>query len=233
MKNILIAILAVIIILLTLSFFGNSRKINSLTTSLTLADSAVNSLNKVVYSKDVQLSSSQSQIRSLTDSLFHMGEKHEKEIKKIHAFYSGKTTVTIKEVPVPYVDKPAMKKWEDSVSKKCDQVINYYELNTIPVDTKASVSDPYYSFSATIKKDTLLVHNLTFTDTQYIRFVTVKKFLHRKKIKVEVTHTNPYFKNQGVSAMLYTPPKQHLFLKGAAVGAAGYFIIVNILPLIK
>lgn len=202
-------------------------------------DSVLNRANQVVYSAQVQLTQSQEEIKRLSAEKFDLQKKHEKEIKKVHSFYASRTKVEIDSILVPYKDTSWTKKWKDSVRANCAGVISWYEDSTVRIGTNALDSNKYYKVDMTVQKGGVQINNIQFVDSQYVRMVTVKggffkkvegkrKFHVKPSVKVQVVHTNPYFKNTGMDAIMYEPPKRKGgFLAGVITGAAATILIIT------
>lgn len=207
-------------------------------------DSVTNSLNQVVYSTRVQLGESQRELKEVTQEKFNLEKKHEKEIKKVHAFYASRTKVELDSVLVPYKDTSWTKHWKDSVKANCAGVIMWYEDSTVLIGTKATDSSKFYKVDMTVQKQGVEINNIQFVDSQYVRFVTVKggffkkvegkrKFHVKRSLQVQVLHTNPHFKNTGMDAIMYDPPKKKGgLIRGIIIGGTVIYTLTEILPLI-
>jgi hypothetical protein len=185
----------------------------------------------------------QKQLLSYSDSIFKLGKKHEKQIKEIKAFYSSRVKTRIDSVDVPYIDTPAMRKWEDSVLLNCKDVIQYYEDSSVLIGTKASIETPYYTIDATVNKASITIDSLSIIDTQYVRVVMMKGGLFKKPLKgkrkfytkpypqVEVMHKNPYIQTIEAQATIVEDKRSGKpLLTGAVIGASLFFIVTEILP---
>jgi hypothetical protein len=129
----------------------------------------------------------------------------------------------------------AEKRFSDSVERACAVVINYYRDSTVKVGTKAKEITPYYTIDATIQKDSLQINNVSFTDSQYVRFVVLKggllkrdqnHKLHlflKKSMQVQILHTNPKMHVTGSNSVIYTPKvKSRWFEKLVLIGTGVY-----------
>ena len=109
---------------------SSESKVNELRDSVVQVTTFLNQSGQKVEQLEAQVTNNQASIRQLTDDKFNLTRKHEKEIKQIHAYYKGQTSVDIDTQYVPYVDTTGRKKWQDSVMANCKDVIDYYEDST-------------------------------------------------------------------------------------------------------
>lgn len=209
---------------------SSESKVNELRDSVVQVTTFLNQSGQKVEQLEAQVTNNQASIRQLTEDKFNLTRKHEKEIKQIHAYYKGQTSVDIDTQYVPYVDTTGRKKWQDSVMANCKDVIDYYEDSTVLVGTQFKSDSSYYSIEGTVEKNGLKINHISIKDTQYIRFVTLKggffkkvdnktKFYAKRRVVVQVKHTNPYFNTTSGQGILYQPPKNNNFSKGAAFGS--------------
>lgn len=194
------------------------------------------SLNQQIGIKDIEIVDNQEKMKDLRASLFETTEKYNNKVKEVEALIAQGTIVSIKEVKVPYVDSVKMKKWEDSVKVKCAEVIKYYEDSTVMVGKEAKDSTGYYKIDAVVQKDGLKVNEIQFIDSQYISITEFKggffkrntkgklKFYEPRKTKVEIKHTNPYFKNTGTAAYMFQKKPNNGYLGGVVHGAIAGFL---------
>lgn len=231
-KEILIILLLGGLVLSLFDGCGKGKELVEIRKELRVADSMKNELGQTVYRQNVQIVQKDTELKAYTDSIFNLKKKHEKEVKKVHAFYATRTKVEIDSVLVPYKDTSWTKKWKDSIRANCAAVIQYYEDSTVRVGTVAKDSTPYYNIELTVQKAGVLVNTIQFVDSQYIRVVTIKgglfkrditgkRMFHvKRRMEVQVLHTNPYFKNIGINSIVVVPPKDGAFVKGLLTGAA-------------
>lgn len=183
-------------------------------------DSINNELGQVVYQQKVQIVQDQEGFKKYTDSMFKLNARQEKKIKDVLSYYQSLLSAKIENQTIPYLDTLSMKKWEDSVKSRCQEVIDYYESNTITVPREAQDSTQYYNMSFTVRQDSLKVNKVELIDTQHIRFVVFKGGLFKRdvdgkmhiiknrEVAVQTLHTNPYIKIKGQQSALFTQPKK-------------------------
>lgn len=235
-KNILIGGLILVVGVLLIRGCSLEKDLASLKLVNSLSsqkfDSILNSKNQVIYQQEVALSSSKEDLKNLTDSIFSLNKKHEREIKGVIAFYSERSKIIIDSFPIPYVDSVEMKRFSDSIEEKCKEVIDYYRDSTISVPRTAKIDSTNFDISLTIRKSDVYVNTISILDTQYIRFAERKGGLFKKdvygkrnfilprQIIAQVLHTNPdlHIINQQ-SAVYVKKPKilQKILLVGAGI----------------
>lgn len=241
LKTIIIVVLGIGLIFSLLDSCSNRRKNEELSFQLRVADSVKNKLGQTVYSQDVQITQKDEELKKYSDSVFNLGKKHARQIKEVHAYYASRTKVEMDSVLVPYEVKVKDKKWEDSIAQACKVVIDYYKDSTVKIGSKANDSSRFYKVELTVQKEGVLLNNIQFIDSQHIRIVTIKggllkrnyegkfKFHVKKRMKVEVLHTNPYFVNEGINAIFVEEKKKNHFLKGLLLGGGAVLITTLIL----
>lgn len=221
-KNIIIAGLAALALFLYIDGCSKKKRAEKAETEVALltldkqkSDSVINKLNQTVYTQEVVIVKNQESFKNYTDSMFNLFKKQERQIKNVIAYYKGSTNTTIEKVPVPYIDTLGLKKWEDSVQQRCSSVIAYYEANTISVPRTAKDSTANYSVDFSVRKDSLVVNEISIPDNQQLRFVTLKggflkkdtygkrHFILGKKLQVQVLHSNPLIKVTGQSSVIF------------------------------
>ena len=220
-QAIIIAVLTIILIMLLFDKCNKEAAYEQLV--LKYETDIVNikdSVGKVITVKDAEIVNNQQSMKDLREQLFQTTEKYNNKVEEVKALIAQGIRVIIKEVPVPYVDTIKMKKWGDSVKLKCSEVIRYYEDSTIAIGARAKDSTGYYKIDATVQKEGLKVNEIQFIDSQYISITDFKggffkrntkgklKFYEPRKTKVEIKHTNPYFKNTSTDAFMFDGKKQ-------------------------
>jgi len=216
----IVCLVAIIIVLLFDKCKSNSAYSELVLKHETDISKIKDSLGKVITVKDAEIVTNQQSMQDLRAKLFETTDKYNKKVEEVKVLIAQGTRVIIKEVPVPYVDSVKMKKWGDSVKLKCAEVIRYYEDSTVAIGTQAKDSTPYYKIDATVKKEGLKINEIQFIDSQYISITDFKggffkrntkgklRFYEPRKTKVEIKHTNPYFKNTNTDAFLFDGKKQ-------------------------
>lgn len=199
------------------------------------------SLGRIITIKDVQVVESQESIKQLRAQLFETSEAYNKKVKEVKALIAQKTVFIVKDKLIPYKDTTGFKNWSDSIMANCRDVIKYYEDSTVLIGTTARDSTAYYDVSLTILKNGIRVDSVTLIDSQYVSITEFKggilrrniegkfKIFLKKKIKVEIKHTNPNFKNIGIDAYMFEDKKKNLFIPGIITGAAAYFILTKLI----
>jgi len=216
----LVVILLGIILLLTCN-----RRTPSIVQDNHKYDSVLNSKNQVIYEQEAQITSSKVALKNMTDSIFALKRKHEREIKGITAYYSERTVTQIKNVYVSYVDTSAYPVLSDSLTKICAEKLS----NVIPVPRTGIISTDTFFAVMTVEKEGITVNQIEIPDTQHVRFTEIKggflkkdlegkrHFILGKQYGVQVLHTNPAIKVQGQKSAAYKQKSN--FLKHALIGA--------------
>lgn len=194
-------------------------------------DSIINQKNQVIYEQEALIVKNQEDLKRYTDSIFDLKRKHSTQIKSVVAYYSSITNTRIDSVPVPYVDTLTLRRFSDSIQKQCGTVLSYMRDSTISVPRRAKIDSTNFSIDLTIGKSSVLVNNVTFVDSQYIRFIERKGGLFKKdiygkrhfilkpQIVVQVLHSNQNIKVMGQQSAIYI--KKSKFLpKLAVIGGA-------------
>lgn len=199
-------------------------------------DSIVNKYGQIITIQEavvIRTNDEKEQLKAITDSLFNLTSKQQKQIKDVIAFYKGVTNTIIRDKLVPYKDTTGRKQWQDSLRKQCQQVIDYYEDNYISVPKQATDSTEHFSAVLTVSKEGVTINNLSIPDSQYIRFNVMKGGLFKKdtygkrhiilnkRIQVQVLHTNPLVHVTGQQSAIYIPPKKARWLEKALLIGAG------------
>jgi hypothetical protein len=229
-KNILLALGIVILLLIlnTCRLSNNVDKKDKLITAEQLAkqrlDSIVSTKNQVIYRQEAIITSNQLAINQLTDSIFSLKKRDSKNRQTI-AYYKGTTKVEVDSVDVPYLDTIAMKKFEDTVAKRCSSVIAYMNDSTITVPRTASLSTDTLSVDIDVTKSGVNLRNLSLVDTLQLRFVEHKGSLFRRaSTEIQYFHSNPYFKNIAANSVIYKPKPKPKLLQKALFIAAGIWV---------
>jgi len=236
-KNIGLGLLIVALLFSMLRTCAKSEQLGKLKAdSFHQIDSIKNAYNQVVILKDVEIINSKDALKKATDSLFNLKVSQDKKIKEVIAYYKGKTKIVIDSVDVPYIDTAATKIWEDSVKAACSKVIEYYEANTIAVPKIAKDSTKNYKADLTATLSGITINNLELNDEQAIRWVVYKGGLFKKdiigkrhlwlkkKLGVQVIHTNPYIKVVGAESAIYQAPKKPRILEKILFTGIGIYL---------
>ena len=188
----------------------------------------LNKKGDTIYSQKSIITSSQSAIRNLTDSIFDL-KKKDKKNREVIAYYRGRTTTRIDTLEIPWVDSLTMKRFEDSVEQKCKDVIAFYRDSAIQTPHTDSLVTEDIDVNFTLKKTnripSLVINRLAIVDTLDLQFVEHKGGLFKKKsIEVQFKHSNPYIKVDGSNSVFYKPQKKPRWFQKALLIGVGIFI---------
>ena len=240
-KAFIIIILSIFLIALLTKSCNDKKAYDLLKVDLDNVTKIKDSLGNVITVKDAQIVQNEQSIKDLRQAFFQTSEKYERQIKEVKALIIQRTEVRVDTVEVPIIDTGKMKKWADSISLICKDVIKYYEDSTVLVGTQAKDSTAYYKINATIQKNNLKINEIKFIDSQYISITEFKgglfkrntkgklRFYEPRRTKVEIKHTNPYFENKNVDAFFYEKKRNfdmNSFIKGGVIGAAVALLLI-------
>lgn len=240
-------ILIVVIIALStfsyLQFYNHKRNeqiLESQVTALKLenqrSDSIKNKLNQTVYTQQTLITSSQESIKTLVQEKFNLGKKYESQVKEVIAYYSSKTKITIREVPVPFIDTTERKHFSDSVEQNCSEVIKYINDSTVQVPRKLGIITDNFQLSGTLTLVGVVIDSLTIPDSTYLRFDKIKggflkkdfngkrKLFLKSTVQIKVLHTNPYVKIIGQNSVIYQPKAKSRMLERVLIFTAGFLL---------
>lgn len=233
MKNITIVaiITSILSVLLLLNTCRLNKKIDKQEGQITTEqlksqklDSTINTNNQTIYTQKALITSNQKVIKQLTDTVFSLKSKDQKNLSVI-AYYQGKTTTTLSKITVPYLDTAYMKHFEDSVQQNCSIVLQYIQDSTIKIGRKSGDSTPNYTISQTVQKDGIKIDSLSIPDVLSLRFVEKKGNLFRpSSFEVQYFHSNPLIKTTSSNSVFYVPKRKSFFQRvilpiGIGVGA--------------
>jgi hypothetical protein len=236
-SNFIALLLAVSVIVLFSRSCKKDEEYASLQMKYEQAVKIKDSLGRTISVKDAEIVQNQESMKELRAKLFETTEKYNKKVKEVKALIAKGTEVIIKDKPVPYIDTPKMKRWEDSVLSNCRDVIHYYEENTVPIGTSAKDSNQHYVIDMTVEKTNIKLNTIKFIDSQYIALTEMKggffkrntkgklKFYLPSKVRVEIKHTNPYFENKNIDAFFYESKSKNTYGRGIVHGAAGALLL--------
>lgn len=230
------------IILLFVSFRGCSIQDEYEKLNIKYSDAVriKDSIGRTIYVKDAKIVENQQSIKDLRAKLFETTEKYNKKVLEVNAIIASKTKVKTDTIDVPYEDTIKLKKWKDSVYKRCSDVIQFYEDSAVLVGTSAKDSTEHYKIDATVKKSGVRMNQIQFIDSQYLSITEYKggfimrddygklRFYIPKKVKVEIKHTNPYFQNTGTDAYIHKKKKSSSFAGGIVFGAVIASLLMSI-----
>jgi hypothetical protein len=99
----------------------------------------------------------------------------------------------------------------------------------ISIDT---TQDKFFQFDGDVLKNRFKINSINFPDSQRIAIIETKggmfkrdingklKIFKRKTLEIQVLHTNPYIKVNGMSSIVYKPQvKSRWFERGVLIGA--------------
>lgn len=186
----------------------------------------VNTQGKTIHTQSAILVDNTSALNKLTDSIFKLKKKDQKNTETI-AYFKEHTNTSVSEVPVPFLDTAGMKHWEDSVllANKLDT------SKFIRVPKTAVLQTKDLDFMATVNKNDLKIDHLSIPDDLNLRFVQHKgKLFKPSSIEVQFTHSNKYIQSLSANSVFYRPKKPS-FLKRivlpVAVGVGAGLLIAK------
>lgn len=192
-------------------------------------DSIKNKYGETILVQDVLITSQQSDLHNLTDSIFNLKNKHNKRIKEIILYYSNLTSTEIKDRPIPYLDKPSMKRFQDSIERKCAEVIKFYRDSSVQVPLKVKDSSAYFNFEGSVMRDSFIINKIQFVDSQYLRVIKKKNGLFKPKtFEIQMFHTSPYITTNKMTSVIYKPPKKNNGFLYPALVAVGLLIGIKL-----
>lgn len=221
----------------------NNQKatIDSLLLSNQKIDSILNKANQKITIQTAIVIDNQETIKSLSDSIFNLKNKSIRKSDKILAHISDYSSITVKDKFIPYKDTIAFKKFSDSITKKCSDVIDYYKNNTITVPRVALDSSNNFKLSATINKNGLKIDSLYIPDSIYTRIVEHKggllkrdskgkrHFFLKRSIEIQTFHTNNLIVTNKLNSIVYKPKKNSTFTKNVVVAVAASILTIKLL----
>ena len=207
--------MGIVIVLLLLNTCKMNNRLstqNSTIDSLELSnqklDSITNKQNETIYTQQVIISDNKEALDKLTDTIFNLKKKDERNTSTI-AYYKSVTSTKIRDVKVPYLDSVAMKRFNDSVYQLCSEVIDYIQDSTVKVGTRAEIKTPHFELSQTIQKTHLTIDSFSIEDTLQLRFVERKNGLFKPKtVEVQFFHSNPLVTTTQANSVYYKPKKK-------------------------
>jgi hypothetical protein len=232
-KNLIILILSIFLLTTLIKSCNDQEENKKLKLDLENISKIKDSLGNIITVKDAQIVESKEAIKELRDAFFKTSESYNKQIKEVKALITTRTLVHIDTVEVPIVDTGKMKKWADSITLKCKDVIKYYEDSTVKIGARAKDSTKHYNIEMTVNKTSIGINQLSFIDSQYVALTTMKgglfkkntqgkrKFFLPSRTRVEIKHTNPYFQNTGADAFILDKKTKRNYRNGLLHGAIG------------
>lgn len=197
-------------------------------------DSIKNELAQTVIVQETIVTNSKEEIGRLTDDIFNLKKKNERQIKEVVAYYKGIINTTLKDIDVPYVD--TIDTFPDLKDAECEVALEYYKANTVPVPRTVRDSTKDYKVDMTVTKAGVRINNLEIPDSQYVRFVNLKGGFLKKdqqgkrhlflkqSVQVQVLHTSPFIKVTGGNSVIYQAKKKGRWLEKGLLIGLGVFL---------
>lgn len=185
-------------------------------------DSFKNKYNQVIYESSVAKINNESQIKKLSDSIFSLKRKDEKQVKQIQALIRVSQRVKIDTIEIPYID--SVDRYDSSLVAKNTVVIP-------PKRFKDSTSN--YQIDGTVLLDKVLINSLTLPDTSSLRIVEKKEgFFKKRETVIQGVHSNPLFSTNGMQTVIKRgdrPSRWQRWIKPVIAGAISSFITYKII----
>lgn len=215
--TIIAIVTSILAILLLLNTCRLNRKITSQSSQITqqqLDNQEVTSLSnkqrQTISQQEVIITSSQSSINHLTDTIFNL-KKKDSHNQEVIAYYKGKTNTIITETMIPYLDTATLSHALDSVSQS---TLSYIRDSMVKVGTIAQASTPNYYLSQSIQQRGIKIDSLSIPDILQLQFIEKKGGLFKKSsIQVQYFHTNPLVRTTGSNSVIYIPRKKSFFTR--------------------
>ena len=201
-NNFLYFIIVILLFFIFIQYSCNKMKLIEFKSKIDLLniqnqklDSIKNKQGNTIYTQEVAIIESKKELKKYTDIIFNLKRKHERKVKDVITYYkkisrTGVDTFFVFEIDsIPYPEYITIEFINDS-------------MITVPRTYK--VNDPYFQFDATVKKEGMLINNISFPDTLHGRFIEKKNgFLKPKTIEYQFFNTNPYVKTQSSNSIIY------------------------------
>ena len=228
-ERILVVLLVALLLILHTCNRKNLKEKDTQITALQLEkqtlDSMVNASGQTILQQQSIVTSSQTAIQELTDSIFDLKKSQDRKIREVIAYYKGITVTKVDSVLVPYVDSGYIKKFGDSIAKGCNEVIKYLIDSTIHVPQQFSSISPDLRISGTVNKQGVLIDSLQIPDTLQLRFIERKGGLFkRRSVEIQFFHSSPYIQTTSSNSVIYQPPKKKRILEKALLIGLGVFL---------
>ncbi len=215
------------VLVITLAILAKSCSQQPTINSLQLENQAlrtlINTKNQTIYEQDVIITDNQQAIHQLTDSIFSLSRKHEKEIKRVIAYYKGTTITKLDSVLIPYLDSASLSH-KDSLIEGCRKVMQYMADSFIFVPRRVEKVTPSYRFAGTVLKEGFRIDSLSIPDTLQLRFVEKGGFLRKRTTSVQFFHSNPLITTTQANSVIYHPQKRGRWVERAIAVGLGIFI---------
>lgn len=196
----------------------------------------LNSKDVLITTQKTIITESQAAMNKLTDTIFDLKRKDAKGVRTL-AYFKAAFKARIQGLSVPYVASRSISSENlvanipDSLKEDCGELVESLLSKTVPVDTKAVISNDSLFLAATIKKESLQIDSLVIPDTIQLRFVEHRGKLFKKKYtEVQYFHSNPIFKTDKINSVMYSPKKKGFiqkFLVPVAIGVGAGLILAK------
>lgn len=183
-------------------------KVDSLSLANQTLDTIISRNKKVIISQDVIITSNKHSLSALTDTIFDLKRKDQKNTSTI-AYYKEVTKTKLPPTYIPYKDTIAFKQFKDSLSEESQAIVKYMQDSTITVPRTSILTSPNYSIAATVNRDYLSIDAISIPDTLQLRFVESKGNLFKKSsVTVQFFHSNPYITTTSANSAVYIPKRK-------------------------
>jgi hypothetical protein len=218
------------------SYKGQVAILDSLTLANQTKDSIINADGKTITIQEAIVVRQKDQLKALTDEVFNLKKKNTRKSDVVTVYVKETTDVDIDSILAGYTDTLKFKKFSDSVTKQCQEVIKYMEDSTLAVPRKFEDSTQYFSVNGSVTKDGVVIKNVYIPDTIHTRVVEHKggllkrdskgkrHLILKKYIEIQTFHTNPYIKTTGLNSVIYKPQSKGGLLKSILLIGAGILI---------
>jgi hypothetical protein len=200
------AVILLLVVFILLQKGCNEKKVSNLESQIGMLNvekqtlqKEVNRLGDTVAIQKAIVVSNQKMLDNYADSVFAL----KKEKTKTIAYYQNRMKTQIKEVPVPYlVDVPYPEYITDSFARNHMVIVpREFELDSID-----------YHIQGVVKKEGVLINDITLVDTLSGRFVETKRGLFKSPtIQYQITNTNKHIQIEGTNSIIYKPKKKSFF----------------------
>ena len=113
------------------SYKGQVAILDSLTLANQTKDSIINADGKVITIQETIVVRQKDQLKALTDEVFNLKKKNTRKSDVVTVYVKETTDVDIDSILAGYTDTLKFKKFSDSVTKQCQEVIKYMEDSTL------------------------------------------------------------------------------------------------------
>lgn len=205
----------------------------------------VNKKNEIISKQEVVITGDQNSLKKLTLDIFDLKKNEEKRIKQIDALIKIKSSTSISQVKIPYIDSSERRRFSDSLERACADIIAYYDSTYIRTPKKViidSTQNKDFQFMGTIKQKEFIIDSLSFPNEQAISVIETKGGLFRRdakgkihfytprKMEIMVKNSNKYVNVKGMNSIVYKPKIRGRWLErviGFGAGVAAGILLVK------